>query len=84
MQAAEPGVVIYAFNLRAQRLKVCITLAEDPSLVPSTHIRRLTLAVHTSVRGSHASGLCGRCTHVHITTHRRVDDGGDGDETFGV
>lgn len=54
----------------AQRLRVLNDLAENSSLVPSTHVRS-QLPVPPAPEGSIAFGFSGQhCTDLHIPTHR--------------
>jgi hypothetical protein len=54
-----------------ERLRLCTALAEDLSMLPSTHIRQLTSASNPSSRGS-ASLLASESpsTHMCICPHR--------------
>lgn len=55
----------------AQQLIVKYLLPEDPSLVPNTHARQLTISCSSSWRGSDASGLHGHpyaCAEPHVHT----------------
>lgn len=56
----------------AQELKRYIVLAEDPSLVSSTHIRQLTATI-TPVPGlQHLLATTVSYIHVHIIPHRHI------------
>lgn len=55
----------------AQQLIVKSLLPEDPSLLPNTHARQLTIACSSSCRGSNVSGLHGHpyaCAEPHVLT----------------
>lgn len=51
IKQGEGGRVALEMALRLRLLKVCTALAEDPSSVPSTHLRELTTAYDSSSRG---------------------------------
>lgn len=53
---------------RTQGLGTDTALAQDPSSVPSIHVRWLTIACSSDSRGSSVSGLRGHlhsCIHIH-------------------
>lgn len=50
----------------ARQLEATATLAEDPSLFPSTHIKQLKVTCHPSSRRPDPSGL-----HANPHTHRQ-------------
>lgn len=53
--------------------KALVALAEGLGLIPSTHVRQLRTAYHSSSRAP-SSGLCGHCMPaVHIHTNRHTD-----------
>jgi hypothetical protein len=59
----------------AQWLRTHTALAEDPNLVPRTHIGQLTLSCNS--RSNTFSGLCGQCNHMYTDppythTHTRI------------
>lgn len=56
----------------AQGLKWYIVLAEDPSLVSSTHIRQLTATITPIPRLQHLLATTVSYIHVHITPHRHI------------
>jgi hypothetical protein len=56
----------------AQWLKARTTLAEETSLVPSSHLGSQLPVTPVAGDPRTSPGLCGHCTHTHRETHTDI------------